>query len=92
VLLRGVNDTPGHARELVRLLRGQRGKVNLIPLNPAPEIPFAAPRPADVDEFCRILADAHLTVSVRRPRGQDILAACGQLHLRREQPLAPASA
>jgi 23S rRNA (adenine2503-C2)-methyltransferase len=92
VLLRGVNDTPGHARELARLLRGRRGKVNLIPLNPAPEIPFGAPTPAAVDEFCRILAEAHLTVSVRRPRGQDILAACGQLHLRREQPssaLAP---
>jgi 23S rRNA (adenine2503-C2)-methyltransferase len=82
VLLRGVNDTPGHARELVRLLQGRRGKVNLIPLNPAPEIPFRAPTAAAVDEFCRILADAHLTVSVRRPRGQDILAACGQLHIR----------
>jgi 23S rRNA (adenine2503-C2)-methyltransferase len=88
VLLRGVNDTPGHARELVRLLAGRRGKVNLIPLNPAAEIPFRAPTAASVDEFCRILADAHLTVSVRRPRGQDILAACGQLHLRREASAA----
>jgi 23S rRNA (adenine2503-C2)-methyltransferase len=83
VLLRGVNDTAGHARELARLLRSSRCKVNLIPLNPAPEIPFEAPRPEDVDAFGRILAEADITVSVRRPRGQDILAACGQLHLKR---------
>jgi 23S rRNA (adenine2503-C2)-methyltransferase len=83
VLLRGVNDTEGHARELCRLLRDTRSKVNLIPLNPAPEIPFAAPRAEDVDAFGRILAEAHLTVSVRRPRGRDILAACGQLHLKK---------
>jgi 23S rRNA (adenine2503-C2)-methyltransferase len=84
VLLKGVNDSEGHAAELVRLLKGSRAKVNLIPLNPAPEIPFEAPSPAAVDAFCRILAGAHLTVSVRRPRGQDILAACGQLRLGRE--------
>jgi 23S rRNA (adenine2503-C2)-methyltransferase len=84
VLLRGVNDSPTHARELVRLLKGSRAKVNLIPLNPAPEIPFEAPTPEAVDAFCAVLAEAQLTVSVRRPRGQDILAACGQLHLKRE--------
>lgn len=83
VLLRGVNDTTGHAHELVRLLGGSRVKVNLIPLNPAPEVPFAPPTPAAVDEFCQVLAEARMTVSVRRPRGQDILAACGQLHLKR---------
>ena len=88
VLLRGVNDSPAHARELVRLLRGSRAKVNLIPLNPAPEIPFQAPTPEAVDAFAGILADAHVTVSVRRPRGQDILAACGQLHLKRTAPAA----
>jgi 23S rRNA (adenine2503-C2)-methyltransferase len=81
VMLRGVNDRPEHARELVRLLKGRRGKVNLIPLNPAREIPFGAPTSSAVDAFCRILADARIPVSVRRPRGQDILAACGQLHL-----------
>ena len=93
VLLRGVNDTPGHARELARLLRNSRCKVNLIPLNPAPEIPFEAPRREAVDSFGRILAEADVTVSVRRPRGQDILAACGQLHLKRasgETAAAPA--
>jgi len=82
VLLRGVNDSPARARQLARLLRGSRAKVNLIPLNPAAEIPFEAPTPDAVDAFAGILADAHVTVSVRRPRGQDILAACGQLHLK----------
>jgi 23S rRNA (adenine2503-C2)-methyltransferase len=82
VLLGGVNDRPSHARELVRLLRGGRAKVNLIPLNPAPDIPFTPPTRQAVDEFAGILAAAHVTVSVRRPRGQDILAACGQLHLK----------
>jgi 23S rRNA (adenine2503-C2)-methyltransferase len=88
VLLRGVNDAPAQARELVRLLRGSRAKVNLIPLNPAPEIPFEAPTAEGVDAFRRILADADVPVSVRRPRGQDILAACGQLHLKRGAPAA----
>src|SRR5262245_40504807 len=82
VLLRGVNDTLAHARQLVRLLAGTRAKVNLIPLNPAPGIPFEAPTRESVDAFCRVLADAQVTVSVRKPRGQDILAACGQLHLK----------
>jgi len=82
VLLHGVNDTPAHARELARRLRGGRVKVNLIPLNPAPEIPFDAPLPEAVDAFCVVLAAAAVTVSVRRPRGRDILAACGQLHLK----------
>ena len=91
VLLKGTNDTAAHARELVRLLRGSPCKVNLIPLNPAPEIPFQAPTTASVNTFAKILADALITVSVRRPRGQDILAACGQLHLKR-RPDAPAAA
>ena len=82
VLLKGVNDSGAHARQLARLLRGSRAKVNLIPLNPAVAIPFDAPSPEAVDAFAGILADAHVTVSVRRPRGQDILAACGQLHLK----------
>jgi 23S rRNA (adenine2503-C2)-methyltransferase len=86
VLLRGVNDSEAHARKLARLLRGSPAKVNLIPLNPAPEIPFEAPTPQAVDTFCAVLAESHLAVSVRRPRGQDILAACGQLHLKRAAP------
>jgi 23S rRNA (adenine2503-C2)-methyltransferase len=90
VLLRAVNDTPGHARELARRLGGRRVKVNLIPLNPAPEIPFQAPSPEAVDAFGAVLAVAGVTVSVRRPRGHDILAACGQLHLKGASPPAPA--
>jgi len=92
VLLGGVNDRPAHARALARLLGGGKGKVNLIPLNPAPEIPFAPPTRAAVDEFCRILSEARVPVSVRRPRGQDILAACGQLHLKRGEVPVPAPA
>nr|ADC35970.1 conserved hypothetical protein [uncultured bacterium 98] len=79
VLLDGVNDSPEDARRLVRLLAGIRAKVNLIPLNPAPGIPFERPSDARVDRFAQILADRHLTVSVRKSRGQDIRAACGQL-------------
>ncbi len=91
VLLGGVNDTAAHARELARRLGGKRVKVNLIPLNPAPEIPFKAPTPEAVDAFGQALAAAGVTVSVRRPRGRDILAACGQLHLKKGAP-APAPA
>ena len=86
VLLHGVNDTPSHARELARRIDGRRFKLNLIPLNPAPEIPFQAPSPDDVDTFARTLVEAGVTVSVRRPRGRDILAACGQLHLKSAAP------
>ncbi len=92
VLLRGVNDGPAQARELARLLAGSRAKVNLIPLNPAPEIPFAAPTAEAIDAFCGVLAAAGLMVSVRRPRGQDILAACGQLHLKKGSAAAPLAA
>ncbi|HSD65404.1 MAG TPA: 23S rRNA (adenine(2503)-C(2))-methyltransferase RlmN [Vicinamibacteria bacterium] len=91
VLLGGINDTPAHARALARRLAGKRVKVNLIPLNPAPEIPFPAPAPEAVDAFGAALAAADVTVSVRRPRGRDILAACGQLHLKKGAP-APAPA
>ncbi len=83
VLLGGVNDTAPHARELARRLAGKRVKVNLIPLNPAPEIPFKAPATAAVDAFCATLVAAQVAVSVRRSRGLDILAACGQLHLKK---------
>ena len=79
VLLAGVNDTPDDARRLARLLSGIKSKVNLIPLNPAPGIPFERPSDEQVDRFARILADRHLTVSVRKSRGRDIRAACGQL-------------
>jgi 23S rRNA (adenine2503-C2)-methyltransferase len=79
VMLDGVNDTPEDARRLVTLLSGIQSKVNLIPLNPAPGIPYERPSDERVDRFARILADRHITVSVRKSRGRDIRAACGQL-------------
>jgi 23S rRNA (adenine2503-C2)-methyltransferase len=79
VLLNGVNDTPEDARRLAKLLTGIKARVNLIPLNAAPGIPFERPADARVDRFAQILADRHLTVSVRKSRGRDIRAACGQL-------------
>jgi len=79
VLLDGVNDTPADARRLVRLLADIRAKVNLIPLNPAPGIPFERPSDDRVDRFARMLAERGTTVSVRKSRGRDIRAACGQL-------------
>jgi 23S rRNA (adenine2503-C2)-methyltransferase len=90
VLLRGVNDGVEHARALARLLRGGRAKINLIPLNPAPDIPFDPPTEEAVDAFAAVLSAAHFTVSVRRQRGGDILAACGQMHLKRS-PASPAA-
>jgi 23S rRNA (adenine2503-C2)-methyltransferase len=83
VLLDGVNDTPADAKRLVRLLEGIPGKVNLLPLNAADGIPFARPADARVNAFARILADAGVTVSVRKSRGRDIRAACGQLLVER---------
>jgi 23S rRNA (adenine2503-C2)-methyltransferase len=79
VMLAGVNDSPDDARRLARLLVDVRSKVNLIPLNAAPGIPYQRPSDDAVDRFARILADHHLTVSVRKSRGRDIRAACGQL-------------
>ena len=79
VLLSGVNDSLADARRLVKLLDGVKAKVNLIPLNAAPGIPFERPSDAAVDAFARTLADRGMTVSVRRSRGRDIRAACGQL-------------
>ena len=79
VMLAGVNDTPDDARRLVTLLAGIKAKVNLIPLNPAPGIPYERPSDERVDRFARMLADRYITVSVRKSRGRDIRAACGQL-------------
>ncbi len=86
VLLAGVNDSEACARRLAALLAGVRSKVNLIPLNPAPGIPYERPSDEAIDRFARILADRHLTVSVRRSRGRDIRAACGQLIVEGQRP------
>jgi len=79
VLLAGVNDHPEDARRLAKLLAGVKSKVNLIPLNAAAGIPFERPSDEAIDRFAKILADHRLTVSVRKSRGRDIRAACGQL-------------
>jgi len=79
VLLSGTNDSPEDARRLAKLLAGVKAKVNLIPLNAAAGIPFERPSDEAVDRFARILADHGVTVSVRKSRGRDIRAACGQL-------------
>jgi len=79
VLLDGVNDEPQHAREVVELIRGIRAKVNLIALNPGPEIDFKTPQESRVLAFQKALRDAGIPAYIRRPRGRDIYAACGQL-------------
>ena len=78
VLLKGVNDTDADARRVARLLAQLRAKVNLIALNPGPGIPFESPDPARVAAFQSIVRKS-LPCFVRRPRGLDIFAACGQL-------------
>lgn len=90
VLLHDVNDLPENAREVVELLRGIRARVNLIALNPGPGIGFQTPTDERVAEFQQILRDAGLLTFVRRPRGRDIFAACGQLKRTVEIATAPA--
>ncbi len=80
VLLGGFNDSPEDARRVAKLLSNLRAKVNLIPWNPG-ELPFQRPDPARVDGFRRILLDKGVLVFVRDSRGQDVMAACGQLAL-----------
>src|SRR5712692_3571706 len=79
VLLAGVNDSPQDARRLARLVAGGKSKVNLIPLNAAAGIPFERPSDEAVDRFARIVSEHGVIVSVRKSRGRDIRAACGQL-------------
>ncbi|MCB9959880.1 MAG: 23S rRNA (adenine(2503)-C(2))-methyltransferase RlmN [Rhodospirillaceae bacterium] len=79
VMLKGVNDSPADARGLVRLLQGIPAKVNLIPFNPWPGSAFETSTDEAIEAFARILMNAGYASPVRTPRGQDILAACGQL-------------
>ena len=79
VLLDQVNDSPQNAREIVELIRRVRAKVNLIPLNPGPEIDFRTPSEERVRAFQKVLVSAGVPTFIRRPRGRDIYAACGQL-------------
>jgi len=79
VMLKGINDSPAEARELVRLLKGIPAKVNLIPFNPWPGAPYECSTDAAIAAFSDIVFDAGYSAPVRTPRGRDILAACGQL-------------
>jgi len=84
VMLDQVNDSDLCARQLVRLLSTIKAKVNLIPHNPAPELPYASSPMDRIIEFQKILTGAGLPSFIRRPRGQDISAACGQLAARHQ--------
>jgi len=79
VMLKGVNDAPDHARELAKLLKSVPSKVNLIPFNPFPDSGFETTDMERVKRFQQILLDAGYIATIRRTRGDDIDAACGQL-------------
>ena len=90
VMLRGVNDSEAEARELVRLIAGIPAKVNLIPFNPWPGSGYRPSGRDALERFAAIVQDAGFAAPIRMPRGQDILAACGQLRTdsRRTRPAA----
>jgi 23S rRNA (adenine2503-C2)-methyltransferase len=92
VMLRGVNDSEAEARELVRLIRGIPAKVNLIPFNPWPGSPYQTSTHQAVQRFAAIVNEAGYASPIRRPRGRDILAACGQLKTESERLRKPATA
>ena len=79
VLLKGVTDSVQDARRLAQLLRGIRSKVNLISCNPNPGLPYQRPSTETVDRFQQVLTNHHISAFVRKTRGGDISAACGQL-------------
>jgi len=79
VMLGGVNDQPEHALEVLALLKGIRAKVNLIVWNPGPGIDYHQPKASDVAKFQAMLIEGGMATYIRRPRGRDIYAACGQL-------------
>lgn len=83
-LIADVNDSISCARHTVELARMVRARVNLIPFNPHPGAPFAAPDPAIVHRFQDIMEQSGIPVTIRRSKGADIAAACGQLALRKE--------
>jgi 23S rRNA (adenine2503-C2)-methyltransferase len=85
VMLKGVNDSLADARGLVRLLTGIHAKVNLIPFNPWPGSEFECSGWDQIEAFSDVLAESGFTSPVRRPRGRDILAACGQLKTESER-------
>jgi 23S rRNA (adenine2503-C2)-methyltransferase len=97
VMLKGINDSPADARALVKLIKGIPAKVNLIPFNPWPGAPYERSTDAAINAFSDIIFNAGYASPVRTPRGEDIMAACGQLKsesvkLRRSARDAAASA
>lgn len=84
VLLAGRNDHREHARELAELLAGRTAHVNLIPMNPVSELSFREPSSVSAHAFAGILEDAGIPATIRKRKGEDIDAACGQLRLKRE--------
>jgi 23S rRNA (adenine2503-C2)-methyltransferase len=87
VLLAGINDQPQHAHELVALLRGRTALLNIIPYNAVAGLPYQTPSGNAIHRFCDILLAGGINVKLRRRKGDEINAACGQL--RRSSPLAP---
>ena len=79
VMLKGVNDSDEDARRLVSQIRGIPAKINLIPFNPWPGAPYERSDPDRIEAFADIVNRAGYASPVRRPRGEDIMAACGQL-------------
>ncbi len=79
VMLKGLNDTPAHARALIKLVKGLPCKFNLIPFNPWPGTPYECSDADTIHTFAEIIWNAGLSAPIRTPRGRDILAACGQL-------------
>ena len=91
VMLEGINDSDEQANELVRLLSGIKAKVNLIPHNPAPELPYQSSSMERIVAFQGVLTESGLPSFIRRPRGQDISAACGQLAARHQATALPSA-
>jgi len=79
VMLKDVNDTPQHARQLAKILQGIPAKVNLIPFNSFPMARYTRPEPEVMEAFADIVSRAGIVTTLRRTRGKDIAAACGQL-------------
>ena len=91
VLLAGVNDSLADARRLARLVVGMCCKVNLIGLNPGPELPFRTPSDETILRFQQALIQGGIPAFIRKPRGRDIFAACGQLKLMEAQSVPSGS-
>ncbi len=89
VMLRGVNDRPEDSAALAGLLEARKAHVNLIPYNPVAGLPFERPAPESVDRFVRVLRSRRVSVSVRKTKGREIDAACGQLRRRFEAAVSP---